>query len=77
MKRIWIKLFNRYAVNTFVEQCTRYDADFEIASGEHTANGKSLLGLMTLNLSAPLELRIREGQDDLADFFKQIEPYCI
>ena len=77
MKTIWITLPTIRIVEDFVSVCTDIDADLEVASGEHTANGKSLLGLMTLNLSKPLELRIRTTQNKLPEILEVLRPYCI
>ena len=77
MKTLWLRLPSIHAVKDFVSRCNSFAADFEVASGEHTASGKSLLGMLTLNLSEPLELHIRAEAEDLPLILKGIEPYCI
>ena len=77
MKILWLRLPSIHAVKDFVSRCNSFAADFEVASGEHTASGKSLLGMLTLNLSEPLELHIRAAQNELPEILELLQPYCI
>lgn len=57
MYQIWIKLNTIQKLKEFVADCTAINLNLEVAAGEYTADAKSLLGLMSLPLSEPLQLR--------------------
>ena len=76
MYTIWIKLNTIQKLKEFVADCAAIDLDLEVAVGEHMANAKSLLGLMTLPLSGPLMLRANcenEGQFELLNGLAKYE----
>ena len=77
MKTLWIRLPNINIVERFVAACTQFNAQFEVSAGEQTADAKSMLGLLSLNLSGPLELRIHAEQESIPGIVKVLEPYCI
>lgn len=77
MKTLWIKLPNMGIVERFVASCTQWNAEFEVCAGEQTADAKSMLGLLSLNLAGPLELRIHAPQESLPGIVTALEPYCI
>ena len=77
METIWIELNTIRKLKQFVADCSTLDLELEVASGEHTANAKSLLGLMTLTLSGPLALHFQVDPVKREQLMKTLEPYRI
>ena len=72
-KQVKIKLATINDLKSFVNVVTGYDADFDIVSGRYTVDAKSLMGLISLDLSNPLELRIYT--DDTDDILADLSDY--
>lgn len=49
-------------VKNFVNQITQFESDIDLKSGNYQVDAKSILGIMSLNLSKPLELIIYDEQ---------------
>ena len=53
-------------VNQFVGAASRMHADIDVISGRYTVDGKSILGICSLNLEQPVQVRVygdpSEGQ---------------
>lgn len=77
MDSLWIKLNNIYKVKQFVADCSALDLDLEVVAGEHIANAKSLLGVLSLPLSSPLELRANCESESQAVLLKPLEKYKV
>lgn len=45
-------------VKNFVSIVSNYDADFDLISGKYVIDGKSIMGIFSLDLSKPIELRV-------------------
>lgn len=45
-------------VKEFNEICNQYDFDIDVISGKYVVNGKSILGLLSLDLTKKLIVRI-------------------
>ncbi|GHV46922.1 hypothetical protein FACS189499_03320 [Clostridia bacterium] len=72
-KQVRIKLATINDLKSFVNIVSGYEVDFDIVSGRYTVDAKSLMGLISLDLSNPLELRIYSNDtddilSDLADY---------
>ena len=52
-------------VKSFVNSIYRYAGDADLVSGRYTVDAKSIMGIFSLDLSKPLELRLN-GADDPA-----------
>ena len=51
--------------------------EIEAVSGDSVTNAKSLLGLMTLDLSRPVQLRIEALPEEKAKVFHALSPYLV
>lgn len=58
------------AVRRFVGITSRYGADMELVHGKYTIDAKSILGIFSMDLSKPIELRVSEEIDSLKDELK-------
>ena len=52
-------------VKNFVNAVAAMPEDFDVSSGRHTVDGKSIMGLFSLDLSAPLTLTVYGDQDQV------------
>ncbi len=55
------------AATKFVSLATRYRSQIELIRGNHTVNGKSIMGVMMLGAGKGTELELRVDGDDEAD----------
>ncbi len=62
-------------IRTFVEAASAFDSDVDIVTDTHKINAKSLLGMMTLDLSQPLTLRVYGDHPE--KFYHVIQPYLV
>lgn len=59
-----IRLNNMKDVQRFVSKCSMFEDDIVLLSGRYVINGKSLLGILSLDLSKPVVLEI--DTDDIS-----------
>ena len=63
-------------VNNFVRKASQCKFEIDVTEGRFCVNGKSLLGVFSLNLLNPLTLHIyEEDEEKLAEHFKLFEEY--
>ena len=56
MKSIYIKLTTVDDVYTLVKSLLAFDGEVDLVSGRYTVDGRSLLGIFSLDLTKPVEL---------------------
>ena len=62
-------------VKDFVNMVMRYDFDVDLISGRYAVDAKSIMGIFSLDLSKPIELKAHT--DEPGDFAKDIEKYIV
>ena len=75
MKAVNIKLSLAENVKTFVNIANRYPYDIDLRVGRHVVDGKSILGIFSLDLSRPISLEVYTDSCD--DLEKDIEQFKI
>ena len=70
MNTIQIRLNNFEDVRRFVQDCTGIPEDMELVSGSVTADPKSIMGMMAMDFSRPMELRY-SGRERIPDALKE------
>lgn len=60
-------------VYAFVATLTKYEYEVDVASGRYIVNGKSIMGLFSLDLLSPVKLTIRADKAD--DLVAELAPY--
>ena len=74
MKTVQISLNSIDKVKSFVNEITKYDYDFDLVSGRYVIDAKSIMGIFSLDISAPLRLDIHDDAEyeavksSMADF---------
>ena len=74
MKTVQISLNSIDKVKSFVNTISQYDYDFDLISGRYVIDAKSIMGLFSLDLSNPIELRAHCAEDG-GEFAERIRPY--
>ncbi len=64
-KDIYILINSIDKVKKFQNVISKYDGDFDLISGNMEVDARSFLGIMTLNLSQPIELLTNCESDKL------------
>lgn len=62
-------------VKEFVNIVARYDFEVDLVSGRYHIDGKSIMGIFSLDLSKPI--RLEAHSEDSAKFFEEIKPFII
>jgi phosphotransferase system HPr-like phosphotransfer protein len=65
-----IKLNTIEDVYEFVRLATEYGTDVDVKQKQYTVNGKSILGVFSLDLRQPMQLVIRSGDGSQFEQFK-------
>lgn len=76
MTAVQISLNSIEKVKSFVNDITRFDADFDLVSGRYVIDAKSIMGIFSLDLSKPIDLNIHTDADD-SEILEVIKPYLI
>ena len=76
MKELQISLDSIEKVRDFVNVIAKFNTDFDITSGTKTIDAKSIVGILTLNLSQPMDLTIRDN-DNMDEILKAIDAYIV
>lgn len=72
-----IQLSTVEVVKDFVNTVSAFDFEVDLFSGRYCVNGKSIMGIFSLDLSQPIRMEadISEGAAD--KFLQAVEPFCI
>ena len=73
MKAVNIKLSLAENVKTFVNIANRYPYDIDLRVGRHVVDGKSILGIFSLDLSKPIVMEVYTDSCD--DLLEDVKPF--
>lgn len=76
MRAVNIKLSLAENVKSFVNIANRHPYDIDLRAGRHVVDGKSILGIFSLDLSKPLDLYIHSDADAPA-IMDALAPYIV
>lgn len=68
-----IQLNNFADVQNFVNIISKFAFDVDLISGRYIVDAKSIMGIYSLDLSSPIELRAHT--EDAEELFAQIDKY--
>ena len=62
-------------VKCFVDTVTKFEADVDLVSGKYNVDAKSIMGIISLNLTRPIELVIHDAyyQTKIVECLKAFE----
>ena len=58
MKTVKVSLNAYDKIKSFVNLLTKFDADFDLTSGRYVVDAKSIMGIFSLDLSKPINMKI-------------------
>lgn len=73
MQSFQITLSSVSDVKCFVDAATRFPCDIDVRSGRYTVNGKSIMGLFSVDLSEAVQVDFHGSDEDAAAFRSQLE----
>lgn len=73
MTTLKIKLGSLDTVKKFVNDITPIETDFDLISGRYVIDAKSIMGIFSLDLANPLELRIANETDEILEVLKKYQ----
>ena len=76
MKTVKSSLNSIDKVNSFVNDITKFDNDFDLVSGRYVIDAKSIMGIFSLDLSKPIDLSIH-AEDNLDNILEVLKPYMV
>ncbi|SFL18954.1 PTS HPr component phosphorylation site [Lachnospiraceae bacterium KH1T2] len=75
MNTVEIILNSVEKVKSFVKVISKFNADFDLTCGRAVIDAKSIVGVMSLDLSKPLDLEINPKKSDVNEIIEALEPY--
>lgn len=69
MRTVTLNLNEISKVQRFVGDISLYEEDIDVIRGKYVIDAKSLLGLFSLDLSKPVDVRINSDDDNVLDKF--------
>ena len=77
MKNIKIYLNSFDKVKDFVNITCKLDYDIDLISGRYVVNGQSIMGIFSLDLSKPIDIRIVNVKNGAQECPKELEEFMI
>ncbi|MCL2004320.1 MAG: HPr family phosphocarrier protein [Oscillospiraceae bacterium] len=77
MKDFSVQLLTIEDVKRFVNSACLQPFDIDIISGRHVVDAKSILGLFSLNLSAPITVKVYGTEEDGRVFFETVKDFVL
>ena len=75
MKETSIRLSTIADVRDFVNIVAAFDGDIDLISGRYVVDGKSIMGIFSLDLLQPIT--VRTDSDNAAELFAKLEGYIV
>lgn len=76
MKSVEIRINTINDIRNFVDLASRCSFDVDLASARYTVNGKSIMGVASLDKSKPLSVLMHTDDDaQCAEFVAQLKPF--
>ena len=76
MKTVKISLNSIDKVKAFVNEVTKYDAEFDLVSGRYVIDAKSIMGIFSLDLSKPIDLNIH-SENNIDEILAKLDEFSV
>ena len=76
MKTVKISLNSIDKVKAFVNEVTKYDAEFDLVSGRYVIDAKSIMGIFSLDLSKPIDLKIH-SENNIDEILAKLDEFIV
>ncbi len=75
MKEIMIRLSTIQDVNRFVKIVSAADQEIDLSSGRYVVDGKSIMGIFSLDLMNPIKMSIHG--DNVEEILEQVKDFTV
>ena len=75
MKEVKIVLKSIEKVKKFVQTITKFDGEFELVSGRHIVDAKSIMGIFSVDISNPVLFQIQAKENEEDEILKAIQEF--
>lgn len=72
MQQVNIRFTSAEQVQEFINMIDKWEVDFRLGSERRVVNAKSILGVLSLDLSRPQELKYNSGDSEL---YEKLKPF--
>ena len=76
MKTVKISLNSIDKVKAFVNEVTKFDAEFDLVSGRYVIDAKSIMGIFSLDLSKDIDLNIH-NEENIDVILGKLAPFIV
>ena len=76
MKTVKISLNSIDKVKAFVNEVTKYDAEFDLVSWRYVIDAKSIMGIFSLDLSKPIDLNIH-SENNIDEILAKLDEFIV
>ena len=76
MNTVKISLNSIDKVKAFVNEVTKYDAEFDLVSGRYVIDAKSIMGIFSLDLSKPIDLNIH-SENNIDEILAKLDEFIV
>ena len=76
MKTVKISLNSIDKVKAFVNEVTKYEAEFDLVSGRYVIDAKSIMGIFSLDLSKPIDLNIH-SENNIDEILAKLDEFIV
>lgn len=77
MNTIQILLNTIDKVKSFNRDILFFDSDIDLVQGRYTVDGKSIMGIFSLNLSEPITVIIHEENGELDSITEKLKAFAV
>ncbi len=77
MKTIQIAIQSYKDIQEFTKAIGNYTNDFDLVQGRYIVNAKSTMGILSLDISKPLYLNIRDAGATIDDILDELSPFTV
>ena len=72
-----IQLTSDSDIKTFVDAASRLDCDVDVICGRYLVDGKSIMGLFSIDLSEPIQVEIHGSQAQAELFMSAVDQFLV
>ena len=76
MKTVKISINSIDKLKAFVNEVTKYDAEFDLVSGRYVIDAKSIMGIFSLDLSKQIDLNI-QSENNIDEILAKLDEFIV
>jgi phosphotransferase system HPr-like phosphotransfer protein len=77
MNTVQISLNTIEKVKSFVKDISGFNSDIDLIQDRYVVDAKSIMGILSLVLSKPIDLKIYEKDEELDTILEALQPYIV